>query len=91
MRVEILLLLLLNDSVFFIPPLGIPACRAWQGRLLVGEEDGEGHDDTTNRHVRTLPLAYSSTFPEDTQEAGLVLVQETGCHGSEIGTGTDEQ
>lgn len=58
MRVEILLLLLLNDSVFFIPPLGIPACRAWQGRLLVGEEDGEGHDDTTNRHVRTLPLAW---------------------------------
>lgn len=64
---------------------------AGPGVLLVGEEDGEGHDDTTNRHVRTLPLTYSGTFPKDTQEPGLVLVQETRGHGSEVGTGTDEQ
>lgn len=59
--------------------------------VLLQKQYTESHDDTAASHPGTLPLTYSGTFPEDSEQSGFILVQQAGSQRSDVGTGTDQQ
>lgn len=58
---------------------------------LLHEEDAEGHHYTAYCNIRTLPFTNSGALPKYTQESSFISVQEAGCQGSDISTGTYKQ
>ena len=63
----------------------------WHFSKLLYEKDAEGHHDTAYCNVRTPPFTNSGTLPKYTQQPSFISVQEAGCQGSDISTGTYKQ
>ena len=51
----------------------------------------KGHPQETHRYPGTEPLSYPRQFPECSQEACLVSVQDPGPEAANVGTGADEK
>ena len=67
------------------------ASEFWHFSELLYEEDAEGHHSTGYCNRRTLPFTNSSVLPKYTQQSSIISVQEAGCQGSDISTGTHKQ
>ena len=63
----------------------------WHFSKLLYEKDAEGHHDTAYCNVRTPPFTNSGTLPKYTQQPSFISVQEAGCQGLDISTGTYKQ
>ena len=63
----------------------------WHFSKLLYEKDAEGHHDTAYCNIRTLPFTSSGTLPKYTQQPRFISVQEAGCQGLDINTGTYKQ
>lgn len=67
------------------------AIKFWYFSKLLHEEDAEGHHYTAHCNIRTLPFTNSGALPKYTQQSSFISVQEAGCQGSDISTGTYKQ
>lgn len=67
------------------------AIKFWYSSKLLYEENAEGHHYTAYCNVRTLPFTNSGAFPKYTQQSSFISVQEAGCQGSDVSTGTYKQ
>ena len=63
----------------------------WHFSKLLYEKDVEGHHDTADCNIRTLPFTSCGTLPKYIQQPSFISVQEAGCQGSDISTGTYKQ
>ena len=63
----------------------------WHFSKLLYEKDVEGHHDTADCNIRTLPFTSCGTLPKYIQQPSFISVQEAGCQGLDISTGTYKQ
>ena len=75
----------------FLSYLNLMATESWPFSKLLYEKDAEGHHNTAHCNIRTLPFTSSGTLPKYTQQPRFISVQEAGCQGLDINTGTYKQ
>ena len=67
------------------------ATEFWPFSKLLYEKDAEDHHNTAHCNIRTLLFTSSGTLPKYTQQPRFISVQEAGCQGLDINTGTYKQ
>ena len=75
----------------FLSYLNMMATEFWPFSKLLYEKDAGGHRNMAHSNIRTLPFTSSGTLPKYIQQPSFISVQEAGCQGSDISTGTYKQ